>query len=42
MCDKVVSKKPFMLKYCLNRYKTPKMCDKAVDSYLLTLKFFPD
>ena len=31
MCDKVVSKEPFML-----------MCDEAVDSYLLALKFVPD
>ena len=28
MCDEFVSKDPFMLKYCLDRYKTQEMCDK--------------
>ena len=28
-----------MLKYCLDRCKTQKICDKAVNSYLLTLQF---
>ena len=31
-----------MLKYCLNRYKTQKMCDKAFDYFLPALKFVPD
>ena len=31
MCYKVVSKEPFMLKYCLNRYNAQEMCVKAVD-----------
>ena len=31
-----------MLKYCPDKYKTQKMWDKAVDSYLITLKFVPD
>ena len=31
-----------MLKYCPHRYKPQKMCDKAVDFYLLALKFVPD
>ena len=31
-----------MLKYCLNRYKTQKMCDKAFDDFLPALKFVPD
>ena len=31
-----------MLKYCLDRYKTQDMCDKAVDTCLPALKFAPD
>ena len=42
MCNKVVYKQPFMLKYCLDRYKTQKMCHKAVDVCLLTLILAPD
>ena len=42
LCDKVVSKDPFMLKCCLDRYKTQEMCDKAVDAFLSPLKFVPD
>ena len=34
MCDKVVSKDPFMLKFCLDRSNTQEMCDKAVDAFL--------
>ena len=34
--DKVVSKEPFILKYCLDR------CDKAVDAFLPTLKIVLD
>ena len=41
MCDKVVSEDPFMLKYCLDRYNTQKMCDKAVDAFQPALKFVP-
>ena len=29
MCDEVVSKEPFMLKYCLNRYKTQEKTYRA-------------
>ena len=42
MCDKAVSSDSFMLKYCINRCRTQKMCDKAVDDCLPTLKFLPD
>ena len=42
MCDRVVSKKSFMLKYCLDRYKIQEMCDKDVDSYFWVLKFVSD
>ena len=31
-----------MLKYCLDRYNTQEMCDKAVNAYLPVLKFVPD
>ena len=39
MCDKIVSKEFFMLKYCLDIYKAQ---EKAVDSYLLALNFVSD
>ena len=39
--DKVVSKEPF-ISCCLDRYKKPKTCDKAVNSYLLAWKFVLD
>ena len=32
----------FMLQYCPDRHKAQKMCCKAVDSCLSTLKFVPD
>ena len=38
MCDKVVSKERFMLKYCLHIYKTQEICYKSVDASLLRLK----
>ena len=41
LCDKVCEK-PFKLKYCPDRYKNQKMCDNAVNTYLLALKFVPD
>ena len=31
-----------MLKYSLKRYKTQEMCDEAIDTSLLALKFVPD
>ena len=42
MCDKFVSKDPFILKYCLDRYKTQEMCDKAIIVGLSVLTFVPD
>ena len=42
MCDKVVSKEPFMLKYYRDMYKTQENCDKVVDAYLPALKWFTD
>ena len=41
MYDKAISNDPFMLKYCLGRYKTQEMCHKAVDDFLPALKFVP-
>ena len=42
MCDKVVSEDPFILKCCLDRYKTQEICNKAADAFLPTLKFIHD
>ena len=42
MCEKVLSKEPFMLKYYSNRYETQKIRDNVVDSYLLASKFVLD
>ena len=42
MCDKVVFEDPLMLKYCLDKYKTQEMCDKAADDFLPALKFVPE
>ena len=39
---KLFTKGTFTLKYCPCRYITPKMCEKAVYVYILTLKFIPD
>ena len=42
MCDKAFPEDSFILKYCLDRYKTQEMSDKAVDNFSSTLKFVPD
>ena len=42
MCHEVVSEKLVMLKHYSERYKTQKMCDKAVDACLSALKIVPD
>ena len=42
MCEKAFSEDFFMLKYCLDRYKTQEMCDKALNNFLPTLNFIPD
>ena len=42
MCDRVSSQDPFMLGFCLNRYKTQGMCDETADDCLAALKFIPD
>ena len=42
MYEKFVSRECIMLKYCSDRHKTQKMCDKAVDACFSALKFIPD
>ena len=42
MCDKAVSEDLLVLKYYLDRYKTQEMRDKAVDDFLVALKFLSD
>ena len=42
MCEKMVSEDPFNLKYCHDRCKTQKMCDKAADGFLPALRFVAD
>ena len=42
MCDNVVSDDSFMLKYCLDKCKTKKMCYKAINDFPQALRFVPD
>ena len=42
MCEKVGSEVIFLLVYCPDKYKTQRMCDKAVDDSLAALKLIPD
>ena len=42
MFDRAVPNDPFMLKNCLNRYKTQEISNKAVDDFLPASKFTPD
>ena len=42
MCNKIVSKDAFMLKYCLDKYISQTMCNEAVDDFLPTLNFVSD
>ena len=42
MPDEVASEDTFMLKYCLDSYKTQEICDKADDDFLSTLKLVLD
>ena len=41
MYDSVVSEDPFLIVYCPHKYKTQRMCDKAVDDSLAALKLIP-
>ena len=42
MRDRVVSKDPFLIVYCPNRYITQRMCEEAVDVSPAALTFNPD
>ena len=42
MCDNIISKNSFMLKYCRDKYITQKMCEKAANGFSPTLNFVPD
>ena len=42
MCDRVVSEDLFLIVYCINKYKTQRMCDKAVDDSLAAFKYIAD
>ena len=41
MCD-IIFEDPFVLEYYHYKYNTHEMCDKAVDSCLVALKFVSD
>ena len=38
MCYRVVSGDPLLIVYCLDQYKTQRICDEAVDNSLAALK----
>ena len=40
--QKTISKTPFELKYCPDKYVTQKMCDEVVDDFLPALNFVLD
>ena len=42
MCNSVIFKDSFSIRYIPDQYKTQQMFDEAVDNCLDTLKFFPD
>ena len=37
MCDNAFSRDPFMLKFCIDRYKTQEICDKVFENFPATL-----
>ena len=41
-CVSVASEDPFLIAYCLDKYKTQRMCDKAVDDCLAAVKLVHD
>ena len=41
MCD-IIFEDPFVLEYYHYKYNTHEMCDKAIDSCLVALKFVSD
>ena len=42
MCETVASEDPSLMVYFSYKYKTQRMCDKAVDNCLPALKLVPD
>ena len=42
MCDRVVSEDAFLTVYCIDKYKTQRMCNKAVDDTIGALKLISD
>ena len=42
MCDAAVCMEPFLLAYVPNRFKTRKMCDKAIRNDYFSVRFVPD
>ena len=42
MCNHAVKKLPFLIRYVSNRYKTKKMCNKAILKSGGTLESVPD
>ena len=42
MCNSIICKDPFSIRYVRDQYKTHQMCDKTGDSCLAALKFVPD
>ena len=42
MCDRVISKDPFSIVHCPNKYEAQRMCDEAVDDCLGALQFIPE
>ena len=41
-CDRVVSKDPFLIACCTDKYETQKLYDEAGDDSLVALKLIPD
>ena len=41
MCGKAVSKDPFLIVYCPDKYMTQKLCEEVVDDSLAAFKLIP-
>ena len=42
MCDRVVSEDLFLTVYCTDKYKTQRMCNKAINDVIGALKLISD
>ena len=42
MCERLFSEDRLLIVYCPDKYKTHKMCDEAVDDFLVEWKLIPD